>query len=77
MLALDHASTVELNYEVKHDGEYTLKMDSQSLDLDYLHLLDKLTGTEVDLLALPSYTFKAQTDDDASRFLLMFNPKDK
>ena len=77
MLVLDHASTVELNYEVKHDGEYTLKMEAQSLRLDYLHLLDKQTGAEVDLLASPSYTFKAQTGDDASRFLLMFKPMDK
>jgi hypothetical protein len=77
MLVLDHNSIVELNYEVKHDGEYTLKMEAQSLRLDYLHLLDKQTGTEVDLLASPSYTFKAQTGDDASRFLLMFKPMDK
>ena len=77
MLVLDHNSIVELNYEVKHDGEYTLKMEAQSLRLDYLHLLDKQTGAEVDLLASPSYTFKAQTGDDASRFLLMFKPMDK
>ena len=77
MLVLDHNSIVELNYEVKHDGKYTLKMEAQSLRLDYLHLLDKQTGAEVDLLASPSYTFKAQTGDDASRFLLMFKPMDK
>ena len=77
MIVLDHNSIVELNYEVKHDGEYTLKMEAQSLHLDYLHLLDKQTGAEVDLLASPSYTFKAQTGDDASRFLLMFRPMDK
>ena len=77
MLVLDHAFVVELNYLVKQSGEYTLKMEAQSLDLDYLHLLDKQTGAEVDLLASPSYTFKAQTGDDASRFLLMFKPMDK
>ncbi len=77
MLVLDHASVVELNYLVKHSGEYTIKMEAQSLHLDYLHLLDKQTGAEVDLLASPSYTFKAQTGDDASRFLLMFKPMDK
>ena len=77
MLVLGQASAVELNYEVKHNGEYTIKMESQNPDLDYLHLLDKHTGTEVDLLASPSYTFIAQTGDDASRFLLMFKPKAK
>ena len=77
MLVLDHASVVELNYLVKQSGEYTLIMEAQSLDLDYLLLLDKHTGTEVDLLSSPSYTFKAQTGDDTSRFLLMFKPVDK
>ena len=77
MLVHGQASAVELNYEVKHNGEYTLRMEGQNLDLDYLHLLDKHTGTEVDLLVSPSYTFTAQIGDDASRFLLIFKPIDK
>jgi hypothetical protein len=52
-------------------------MEAQNLDLEYLHLLDKLTGAEIDLLASPSYTFEAKIGDDASRFLLMFKPMDK
>ena len=77
MLVLDHALAVELNYQVKHNGEYTLSMEAPNLDLEYLHLLDKLTGAEIDLLASPSYTFEAKIGDDASRFLLMFKPMDK
>lgn len=77
MLVLDRASVVELNYIVKHSGEYTLSMESPNCDLDYLHLFDKQTVTEVDLLSSQSYTFKAQIGDDASRFLLMFKPMDK
>ena len=77
MLVLDHALAVELNYQVKHNGEYALSMEAPNLDLEYLHLLDKLTGAEIDLLASPSYTFEAKIGDDASRFLLMFKPVDK
>jgi uncharacterized repeat protein (TIGR02543 family) len=77
MLVLNRASVVELNYIVKHSGEYTLSMEAPNCDLDYLHLFDKQTVTEVDLLSSQSYTFKAQIGDDASRFLLMFKPMDK
>jgi hypothetical protein len=39
----------------------------------YLHLIDNLTGADVDLLATPSYTFAAKTTDYASRFRLVFS----
>jgi hypothetical protein len=44
-----------------------------NLDTDYLHLIDNLTGNDVDLLVSPSYTFKAKTSDYASRFRLVFS----
>ena len=73
MLVRNQAPLVELNFEVKHDGEYALKLESPAQDLDYLHLLDKQTNSEIDLLASPSYTFESRISDDASRFLLIFN----
>ena len=74
MLVLDHCPTLELNYEVRQEGIQTLRMNALGFELDYLHLLDKYTGTEVDLLTTPSYTFEAKIGDDASRFLLIFKP---
>ena len=41
--------------------------------MDYLHLIDNLTGTDVDLLATPSYTFEGKRTDYASRFRLVFD----
>jgi uncharacterized membrane protein len=41
--------------------------------MDYLHLIDNMTGNDVDLLSTPSYTFEATTRDYASRFRLVFN----
>ena len=38
----------------------------------YLHLIDNLTGADIDLLVTPSYTFEAKTTDYASRFKLVF-----
>jgi hypothetical protein len=43
----------------------------------YLHLIDSLTGADVDLLTEPSYTFDAKTTDDASRFRLVFDGDDE
>ena len=40
--------------------------------MNYLHLIDNLTGAEIDLLQNPSYSFSAKTDDYASRFRLVF-----
>ena len=40
--------------------------------MDYLHLIDNMTGTDVDLLAKPTYSFEAKTTDYDSRFKLVF-----
>ena len=77
MLARNHASVVELNYEAKQDGEHMISLETAVQDLDYLHLVDKQTNTEVDLLSNPSYSFKSNTGDNASHFLLIFNPVGK
>ena len=42
----------------------------------YLHLIDNLTGDNIDLLQTPSYTFEGKTDDYASRFKLVFVSND-
>ena len=62
-----------LNFKAIKDGTYTLSVDAEELALDYLHLIDNLTGNDVDLLVSPSYTFEAKTTDYASRFKLVFN----
>ena len=63
-----------VNFKATRNGTYTLKIEIESLELDYLHLIDNLTGNDVDLLVTPSYTFEANTTDYASRFRLMFSP---
>ena len=79
-----------LNFEPSEDGTYTLSVNVDNVEMDYLHLIDNMTGADIDLLALrphstgsgteaqgpASYTFQAQTTDYASRFRLVFSVED-
>ncbi|MBR7022763.1 MAG: leucine-rich repeat domain-containing protein [Bacteroidales bacterium] len=80
------STEVPLHFKAAKNGTYTLTFDTQNLDLDYLHLIDNLTGADVDLLSAGdcgsesamttesvSYTFTAKTTDYASRFRLVFS----
>ena len=64
---------VPLGFKASENGTYTLAIDANHVELSYLHLIDDLTGTDTDLLAVPSYTFEATTTDSANRFRLVFS----
>lgn len=61
-----------VNFKAERNGTYTLSMNAVDVNFGYLHLIDNMTGTDVDLLATPSYTFDARTTDYDSRFRLVF-----
>ncbi len=65
-----------LNFKANADGQYTLTVsataNSQLPTVNYLHLIDNMTGADVDLLTSPNYTFTAKTTDYESRFKLVF-----
>ena len=70
----DKTGEVPVNFKARKDGEYTLTVSSPlSSQFSTLTLIDNMTGTDVDLLASPSYTFNARTTDYASRFRLVFS----
>lgn len=60
-----------LCFKTLHDGAFTIASDLLNVECAYLHLIDNLTGKDIDLLATPSYTFEAKTTDSASRFVLV------
>lgn len=65
-----------INFKAAQNGTYTITVNVENAS--YLHLIDNLTGTDTDLLAisskgLGSYTFTALTTDYASRFKLVFS----
>ena len=61
-----------LNFKAAKNGEYTITINPEAVEMDYLHLIDNMTGNDIDLLATPSYSFDAKTTDYASRFRLVF-----
>ena len=61
-----------VNFRANTDGQYTLTVNPEGVEMNYLHLIDNMTGNDVDLLATPSYTFNATTRDYESRFRLVF-----
>jgi hypothetical protein len=62
-----------VNFKAAGNGTYTISVRTENLNLAYLHLIDNLTGADIDLLAEPSYTFTAQTTNYESRFKLVFS----
>ena len=66
-----------MNFKAEKNGSYTITVDTENVDAEYIHLIDNMTGMDVDLLATPSYTFEAKTSDYASRFKLVFGVKNE
>ena len=75
-------STMDVNFKAEHNGTYTLSFDTEGVTFGYLHLIDNLTGADIDLLAtnggdamnrVSTYTFDANTTDYAWRFRLVFS----
>ena len=61
-----------VNFRANENGSYTLSFTSEEVSFSYLHLIDNMTGNDVDLLQTLSYTFDALTTDYESRFKLVF-----
>ena len=61
-----------VSFKAEKNGSYSLSFNIENVEFSYLHLIDNLTGNDVDLLETPSYNFEASTTDYASRFKLVF-----
>jgi len=61
-----------VNFKAAKNGNYTLSVNADGMEFTYLHLIDNLTGNDVDLLTNPNYSFEAKTTDYATRFKLVF-----
>ena len=64
--------SIPVCFKATETGRYTINVQTTGIDADYLHLIDRYTGADVDLLTEPSYTFIATKDDYESRFTLVF-----
>ena len=63
---------VPVNFKAATNGTYTFSINAENMEVDYLHLIDNMTGADIDLLDTPSYSFEANTSDYAQRFRLVF-----
>ena len=61
-----------VNFKAAVNGTYTFDVNVGDIEMGYLHLIDNLTGADVDLLVTPSYSFEARKTDYADRFKLVF-----
>lgn len=64
---------INLNFDAKTTGYYTLSMKSEG-EFDYIHLIDCLTGKDIDMMQENEYTFIGSATDKAERFLVRLNP---
>ena len=58
-----------LNFEAATMGRYTLSVKPQG-DFSYLHLIDKVEGSDIDLLAEGEYSFIGSPSDSKDRFVV-------
>lgn len=63
---------ITLAFDAKKTGEYTLSFDVNG-QFDYLHLIDRMTGTDIDMLVEESYSFVATSNDNTERFIVRFS----
>ena len=66
------SGNMQVNFESKHIGEYSFSVNLENADVKYLHLLDKITGDDVDMLSEGDYTFIGSPSDRNDRFVLRF-----
>lgn len=57
-------------------GQYSFSVDIEDADVNYLHLIDKLTGDDTDMLLEGVYTFIGSPSDSGDRFVLRFAHSD-
>ena len=63
---------VPVRFNAFADGEFTITWSMFNGEFSYAHLIDNLTGVDIDLLQANEYRFEASTDDYSSRFRLVF-----
>ena len=62
-----------VNFKASENGTYMISVRTKGLEVEYLHLIDNMTGADIDLLQTPNYSFEAKTTDYKSRFKLVFS----
>ena len=76
VVSSDNEGEMPVSFKAAENGTYTISFNAENTEMRYMHLIDNMTGNDIDLLATPSYSFEAKTTDYASRFRLVFSTGD-
>ncbi len=72
VVSAGNVGEMPVSFKAEKNGSYTIGFNTKNVEFSYLHLIDNMTGADVDLLETPTYTFSAKTTDYANRFKLVF-----
>lgn len=61
-----------LNFKAETTGQYTISFKLDGANVGYLHLIDKATGEDINLLTSPEYSFVGSPRDAEDRFIIRF-----
>ena len=64
---------VGIRFETTDNESFTMTWDTENGEFAYLHLIDNMTGADIDCLSATEYRFSATPDDYKSRFRLVFD----
>ena len=65
----DDTKMFSLNFKAMTMGKYTLSYKTKG-EFNYLHVIDRLTGEDVDMLLEGEYSFVASPSDSDARFIV-------
>lgn len=65
----DDTQLINLCFKTNTLGKYTISLKAQG-HFSYLHLIDRLTGDDVDMLIEDSYSFISSNNDQTDRFIV-------
>ena len=65
-------TTLPVRFEAFEEGEFTITWDMENGEFSYVHLIDNITGADIDMLATDEYTITGKPSDLRSRFKLVF-----
>ena len=68
----DNTEMFNLNFKAATAGQYTLSFNADG-KYNYLHVIDRLTGKDVDMLLEGEYSFIGSPRDNEARFIVKLN----
>jgi hypothetical protein len=73
IVSSEGSGEMPMNFKAVDNGKYTITVNPSNVEMAYLHLIDNLTGDDINLLETPSYTFDGGQGNYTSRFRLVYS----